>query len=121
MPKAARKNSTTRRTATLSKTAPEAPPARPVADPIFAAIENHAADEAGSTCSWLMVGFVAGLKIGSAAIKQRKPVCLPDNFSSDQLKFILDIVRDAPHDLDLPAIPGLTVPLQAAYPCRRAN
>jgi hypothetical protein len=38
MPKATRVHSTPRRTASLRKTAP---PARPIVDPIFAAIENH--------------------------------------------------------------------------------
>jgi hypothetical protein len=42
MPKAAKKNSTPRRTASLRKTSPAGAPARPIADdPIFAAIENH--------------------------------------------------------------------------------
>src|SRR5258705_4006280 len=38
MPKAAKTNSTPRRTAVLRKTSPAALPARPIADPIFAAI-----------------------------------------------------------------------------------
>jgi hypothetical protein len=42
MPKAAKKNSTPRRTASLRKTSPAESAKRPiVADPIFAAIENH--------------------------------------------------------------------------------
>jgi hypothetical protein len=40
MPKAAKKNSTLRRTASLRKTSPAGAP-RQIADPIFAAIENH--------------------------------------------------------------------------------
>jgi hypothetical protein len=41
MPKAAKTNSTPRRTASLRKTSPAGAPARPIVDPIFAAIENH--------------------------------------------------------------------------------
>jgi Rap1a immunity proteins len=79
-------------------------------------------DRSKSACSGLLVGFVAGLQIGSAAAKQGKPICLPENFSPDQLKAVLDkLVRDVPQFLHLPAVPGLAVPLQTAYPCSRSK
>jgi hypothetical protein len=83
---------------------------------------DSADDRSKSACSGLLVGFIAGLQMGSAATKQGKPICLPGNFSTDQLKSMLDkIVRDSPQFMHLPAVPGLTVPLQHAYPCRPSN
>jgi hypothetical protein len=79
-------------------------------------------DRSKSACSGLLVGFIAGLKMGSVATKQGKPICLPENFSPDQLKAVLDkLVRDVPQFLHLPAVPGLTVPLQNAYQCPRSK
>lgn len=75
-----------------------------------------------SACSGLLVGIVAGLQMGAAASRSGKAICLPGNFSPEQLKLILDkIVRDGPQFLSLPAIPGLMVPLQVAFPCLRGN
>jgi hypothetical protein len=83
---------------------------------------DSADDRSKSACSGLLVGFIAGLKMGNAATKQGKPICLPENFSPDQLNAVLDkLVRDVPQFLHLAAIPGLTVPLQNAYPCSRSK